>query len=163
MRFEFTTDYGLVRSIMTNPRIYHAITDDFSPKRENFLPLTLEGIYYLLVWTEEGILLGLFMLVQHSPVMWEAHTCLLPAAWGHARGIAKAAARFIWNSKAGHQVQRLITAVPEPNRLALHLALDAGWEEYGRNKRCILRGGVLQDEILLGLSRPEEPQPCPQQ
>jgi RimJ/RimL family protein N-acetyltransferase len=52
--------------------------------------------------------------------------------------------------------RRLITNVPARNRLALRFAEAAGMERFGVNHASLLKDGKLQDQILLGLSRPEE-------
>jgi RimJ/RimL family protein N-acetyltransferase len=150
-RFERTGDLELVRRILTHPRIWRHISDDGSPPPEEFRPPEHPSIWYVLVWDGEE-LLGLWMLVPHNTVCWEIHTALLPQAWGErARRAARECVAWIWRETP---CQRLITAVPASNRLALRFAERAGMRVWGVNEKSFLRGGRLEDQIMLGLSRP---------
>ncbi len=143
----------LVREIMTHPKVWPHISDDGSPDADRFIPLIHHGIIYLLCYDREE-LLGLWMFVQQGAATIEVHTCLVPGhGFRRARTAARGAAEWIWEHT---QVARICTSVPERNRIALKFAQDAGMVEYGRNPSSFLKDGVLQDQILLGISRPEE-------
>lgn len=160
MTFEISTDLELVRLIMTLPRIYRHITDDFSPPPEEFRPAEHPSICYVLVFDGHEHL-GLFVVTRHNGVTVEIHTCLLPCAWGaRAKQAASEFAAWLWANAP--QIQRIVTVVPDYNRLALRFARAAGMTEYGRNPASIQKGGKLHDEILLGLSRPEGETRCQQ-
>lgn len=150
MTVEPTTDVELIRLAMTHPRIWPAISDDFAPPSERFIPPTGPGILYLAVY-EDIEPLGVFMLVQHSVVMWEVHTCLLPIAWG-ARAAEAAQLAADWMFAHTH-CQRIITNVPAGNRLALRFAKRAGMTQYGVNPRSYQKDGHLIDQIMLGISK----------
>lgn len=160
MTFEVTRNFKLVREIMTHPRVYPHVTDDFSPEPEEYRPLDHPGVIYVLV-RDAGELLGMWVFCAQNGVCWEVHTCLLPSAWG-ARGkrAARAMAAWVW---ANTGCQRIVTAVPEYNRLAVRFAELAGMREYGRNERSYKKHGRLMDQILLGLSRPTQEKECQQQ
>jgi RimJ/RimL family protein N-acetyltransferase len=151
LHFEPTRDLGYVRLVATTPRLWEHLSDDFSGPREAWQPPAHDAITYLKV-TDDEQCLGFFMLVQQSPVLWEVHTALLPAAWG-ACGREAAQGLIAWVF-AHSTCQRLITSVPASNRLALRFALRAGMTEFGRNPRAYQTRGQLEDLILLGLSRP---------
>lgn len=152
LTFERTTNYELVRAIVTNPVLYKHITDDGSPAREKFRPIEHSAIWYVLVWNDDK-LLGLFMFVPLNSVCFEVHTCLLPASWGkHTEAAAQGVAEWIWEHTA---CQRIITNVPSYNRLALRLALLSGMKEFGVNKDSFLKNGQLYDQIMLGISKPK--------
>lgn len=151
MTFERTDDAGLIREIITHPRLYPWLTDEYSPGRDAFQPVMAEGIWYVLAYDNAGLLLGLFMFARHSPVVWEVHTCLLPGAWGEP---AARAAREVAGWMFEHSgCQRIITHVPAYNRLAVRFAKAAGMTEYGRNVASFAKGGRLHDQIELGLSK----------
>jgi RimJ/RimL family protein N-acetyltransferase len=152
MEFERTADLGLVRQIICHPKLYGWLTDDFSPRSEDYTPPDAPGVQYL-VARDNGELLGLWVLVWHSPIAVEVHTCLLPTAWGERAAIAaKECARWIFFHTAA---QRIFTSVPAYNRLALRFALQAGMSVFGRHPKSFQKKGKLHDQILLGLSREE--------
>ena len=160
MTFERTRDYELIRSIMSHRRIYPFITDDLCPAVEDFRPAHSDAIWYMLA-KDEGDLLGMWIFVPQNGICWEVHTCLLPVGWGE-RGAraARELAGWVWQHT---ECRRIITNVPECNRLALRFAMRAGMETFGRNKQSFLKSGKVHDQIMLGLSRPEEGEQCQQQ
>lgn len=150
---ERTRDYELVRQIMTHPAIFRHISDDGSPRREEYRPWEGEAAWYLLVKDNEEVL-GLFMVHPHNSVTWEVHTCLLPSAWGErAKEAAHKSLQFIWKEMP---CQRLITNVPRFNRLALRFAQQAGLKVFGVNHKSFLKHGQLHDQIMLGISKEEQ-------
>jgi hypothetical protein len=159
LRFERTSDMVLVREVMTHPRVWPFITDDGCPPVNEFQPVEHPGIWYVLCLDDEE-LLGLWMFVPATSVCFEVHTCLLPGhGYRRSREAAKQAAAWIW---ANTQCQRIFTNVPMCNVIAMRFAEAAGMVEFGVNARSFLKGGILQDQALLGLSRPKE-QSCQQQ
>ncbi len=151
--FERTTDLELVRSIITHPKIYDHVSDDGCPPADQFKPLDNPVIWYVLV-VECEVLLGMWTFMPQNTACWEVHTCLLPVAWGDlGREAAKAMAEWIWKNTP---CRRLVTNVPVMNRMALKFAKAAGMEEYGVNPKSYLKRGTLHDQILLGMSKPED-------
>lgn len=152
MNFWETHDLGVVKRILSHPRIYPHITDDFSPPVESFEPGIHPNIHYVLAVSDEDNILGCFVFEEHSPVVWEVHTCLLPEAWGSSERICRMVAEWVFSRT---EVNRIVTQVPAHNRLAYRLAKRAGMTEYGRNPASFKKHGVLEDVILLGLTRKE--------
>lgn len=145
--------YDLVRAVFVHPKIYPAISDDFSPAPLNFEPARHPSLLYLIA-RDYAELLGVWMLAPQNAISCEVHTALLPTAWGVRAGkAAKAAIEWVWENTG---CQRLWTAVPAYNRSAILFARRAGFEQFGINKRCFQKGGKLYDQILLGTSRPQE-------
>lgn len=145
-------DWGYLRLVATHEKLWPHLSDDFSGPREEWKPREDASLVYLKV-TDDHQALGFFLLVFHSPILWEVHTALLPAARGaRARDAAQALIAYAFTETP---CRRLITSVPEYNRLALHFAKRAGLTEYGRNPKAYLKNGQLQDLILLGLSKGE--------
>lgn len=152
MKFERSTDYELIRQIITHPRIYPHATDDYSPLAAEFRAIEHESIWYVLVRDDDECVLGLFMFVPENRVCWKIHTCLLPQAWGrNARQIAHQLGEWLWTNS---ECLRVITDVPEYNVHALKFALDAGMEKFGLNPKSYMKNGKLMDVILLGVSKP---------
>ena len=145
---------------MTHPKVWPYITDDDAPPVAEFAPIVHHHVIYLLC-RDGAKLLGLWMFTRQNAVTVEVHTCLLPGhGFTRAREAARGAAEWIWEHCPA--VQRIITNVPRFNRLALKFALDVGMDRYGTNPKSFLKDGILQDQTLLGLSRPEETE-CQQQ
>jgi hypothetical protein len=151
VNFEETRDWPLIKRIVTNPKIYPFVSDDFSPVPEQWEPIDSAAAHYVLVRNRDE-LLGLWAFYEHTPICWQVHTCLLPIAYGErARRAAKEMAQWIW---ANTKCLRLITEVPERNRLALRFARAAGMTAYGFNPQSYLKGGTLSGVHLLGMSKP---------
>jgi RimJ/RimL family protein N-acetyltransferase len=151
MQFDRSWDWQLIKGVVTHPRVYPHISDDFCPPAEQWEPNRHESIWYVVV-RDGGELLGLWMFVPHNAICWEIHTCLLPSAWGRrAREAAQQGWAWLW---ANSSCVRVITDVPECNRLALRFARAAGMTQYGLNPKSYMKNGQLHDVILLGISRP---------
>lgn len=153
MTFERSTDYALIRSILTHPKVWDRITDDYAPVMEVWEPPQGEGRMYVVARDGEEVL-GLWMFDAHSVIVLECHTCLLPSC-GHKRAIqaAKEMAQWIWENTA---CVRLVTGVPEYNTVASNFALAAGMTPYGNNFKSVQKGEILWDQHLFGMSRPIE-------
>lgn len=156
--FERTGDMDLVRRVMTHPAVYPQIADDGCPPASEYRPSEHPAYLYLLVRRGADVL-GLFAFTMQNAVTVEVHTCLLPAARARlesgariSTAAARGAAAWIW---ANTRAQRIVTSVPAFNRLALRLAERAGMKRYGVNEKSFQKHGILHDQILLGLSRPE--------
>jgi len=151
--FKETCDWELIKHIVTHPNIYPHVSDDFSPPPELWEPIDSPAAHYVVVRDESTReeVLGLWAFYEHTPIVWNVHTCLLPAAYGQrARRAAKEMAEWIW---ANTKCLRLVTEVPESNRLALRFARAAGMTEYGFNPQSYLKGGALSGVHLLGMSK----------
>lgn len=143
-------DYALLTAMATHPNVYNRMADDFCPAREDFKVGVASRAIFLLA-TVDGAPSGFWMLQQHSEVLLEIHTCLLPRIWGPvALDAARAVLRWIWDNT---KCVRLITSVPAFNRSALHFAKAAGLVEYGVNPMAYQKNHKLHDIIMLGVSR----------
>ncbi len=150
MTFEPTQDMALVKQIITHPKLWPHLSDDFSPPPEDFEPIQAQGIVYLLVLDGEQVL-GCFILHPHSAIIWEVHTCLLPEAWGRSEEATKGGTEWVWSNL---NCIRLITNVPTINKLALRLAKHSGMQEFGCNPDSFAKGGKVYSMSMLGVSRP---------
>ena len=148
-----STDYGLIRGIMTHPAVYRHLTDDASPEVADFIPIENDAFCYLVAW-DGNELLGLWLLVPLNAVCWEIHTALMPNAWGdRAQRAAAVMLEWVW---ANTPCRRIVTHVPSDNRLAYRFALAAGMRVFGIDEQSFLKGGRLLDQICLGINRPLE-------
>lgn len=149
---ERTQDVQLIRTIMTHPKLYPHLTDDFSPAPEDFQPVEHDSYIYLLVRDGDD-LLGLFFFHPHTVSIWEVHTCLLPGAWGE-RGKAAAISSREWIWENLPHCLRIITNVPTYNRLALRFAQTAGMEQFGKNPDSFVKSNKVYTLLMLGVTRP---------
>ncbi len=152
MTFERTRNWELIKRIVTHPKIYPHVSDDFCPPAEKWEPSHDESIWYVLCKDGEEVI-ALWLFMPHTQVCWQVHTCVLPAAYGpRARAAVEALAGWLWVNAP--VCQRVVTDVPQYNRLAFRYALLAGMKEYGLNPKSYMKDGKLHDVILLGISRP---------
>ena len=150
MKFEISTDVELIRKIATSPWIYPHISDDFSPNAEDWQPPIGSAFVYLIVYDEQE-LLGMWTLYKQNAICWEIHTCLLPNAWGkRARVAGKEVIDWIFENT---DCLRIVTNVPDYNRLAFKYAIECGLIRYGLNPASYMKDGKLHNQILLGISK----------
>jgi RimJ/RimL family protein N-acetyltransferase len=150
IRVERTFDAELIRNVLTHPKIYAGMGDDFSPAAADFVPPDPERVWYVAAWDGQQ-LLGLLAFNPMSEILFLIHCCLLPCAWGpRAVEAVRAAVAWMWEHSPA---VRIIGMTPAYNRLALRLALRSGFKEFGVNPRCHQHGGVLWDEVLTGVSK----------
>lgn len=145
--FAFTRDLDLIRPAVTHERVYGRTTDDLSPAADAFQPP--EYCQYVAVYQSDEFC-GIFVLSPHNGILTEVHTALLPTAWGDSADIGRAFIQWLFSNTP---TRRLITAVPEYNRLALRMAKSTGMAEYGVNPASFLKNGKLHDQIMLGVSK----------
>ena len=153
MRIERTKDMGIIKNIMINHAIYPHISDDGAPEAKYFQPTESDEIYYLLVIDENGLVHGLYLLHAMNYITYEIHTCLLRSCRGKKADIA-AKAVLKWIS-LNTECLKVITHVPENNRLALAYAKRAGLLLEGINRDSFLKDGKLYNQFLLGITRAE--------
>lgn len=161
MIFRRTEDLSLIRRIVTHPKIWPMVTDDFSPAPEYWQPIQSPAVVYALA-EEQGRILGLFMFIAESPVCSGVHICMLPEVWGRSAKIAAAAWGWIFETT---NCRRITGAIPIFNAAAIHGAIRSGMRPFGVNPRSYMKHGKLHHQLLLGVSRPTEIvrslQPCP--
>lgn len=145
-------DRDLIRATITHPKLYPHLSDDFSPCPQKFEPVIHDSVWHVAAYDAEEYL-GLWMLHPENAICWKIHTALLPNAWGRSVAAGKALLLWVWQNTPW---QRIVTDIPAYNRLAYRLASRCGFEEYGRNSRSFLKNGQLQDQILMGVSRPTD-------
>jgi RimJ/RimL family protein N-acetyltransferase len=155
MTFERTRDMDVVREIITHPRIWPNVIDDFSPPREEFQPIASESILYILPKEDERVL-GVICFAMLSHIVFEIHPVLLPETWwefGKAKEATLGAMDWIWKNT---DCQRIVGYVPLlRHRTKLRFPPKLGMVQYGVNPKSFLKGGVLVDQVMFGLSRPE--------
>lgn len=145
MRIERTRDMGLVTPILAHPLIFPHIHEDGVTEPD---PLDHDGFHWMLVSDDKPA--GVFLLHARSALCYEVHTCLLPRIWGD--GAKVAAEMLIKHVFVGLGGRKLVTNVPVNNRAALRFAKASGLQIEGVNRASFLRNGVLEDQIMLGIT-----------
>lgn len=153
VHIEDCRDVKLIDSIIAHPAIYPHVADDSAPPAEKFTSAKVVGApgIHFLAPIVDGAPMGVFMLARQNGIMYEIHTCILPAYWGR-QALDGAAAMVLWMF-TNTSCRKLMTWVPVYNRLAYKFALRAGMVDEGLSKRSFLRNGVLFDQHLLGMER----------
>ena len=146
---ERTKNWGLIKRIITDKSVYSKASEDKSPKPEDYEPVKDDRVYYLLAKNGMDIL-GLFVVTPENGVCYKVHTCLLPHSYGEKATVAaKELVEWVFQNL---DCKRLITEVPEFNKLALKFALRSGMEKYGFNEKSWLKDGHLYGITLLGIT-----------
>jgi RimJ/RimL family protein N-acetyltransferase len=147
--FKRTWDTTLVESIVTHPKLYRFSSDDRSPRAEDWRAPVDPRCWYVLAY-EDDELLGLYLVIEDFEA-WEIHVCLLPSAWGEtALRASREIAPWLF---ARSECPRLECAIREDNRLALRLALRAGFRVIDRLPSSWLQDGRAYDRMVLSLEK----------
>ncbi len=149
-----TRDARLVRELATDPAIFPYIADDFfkQPEQWHVPDLNNEFLRCYAASDEDGPYgFGIFIAEKHTH--WKAHIGFLPRAYGEKAILAfKEMISRMWKETSA---QRITGEVSQENRRAIKFAVNAGFKEYGVNEKSLLRGGVLRDQVCLGISKPQ--------
>ena len=143
-------DYVAIRALCTHPRIFSQINDDFTADPKTWQPPRDETIVYLLAADKDGPC-GFGIFHPRNRTCWEGHFGFLPRVFGaDARKSLERMFRWMWQNTSA---QRIVGEIVRENKLAIRFARSVGCEIYGINKASKLRGGVLVDQVCLGISK----------
>lgn len=154
LNFERTYDAALIKFIVTHPKVWQHVTDDFAPRPELWEPGAVEEAWYVLAF-DDGELLGLFMFFPENTICWRSHICMLPGAYGpKAEKACREVFLWLWENSS---CWRIIGSIPDYNRTAISFAERCGMTRYGTNPQSYVKNGKLLDQVLLGISKTESP------
>jgi hypothetical protein len=146
-----SSDFAKIRELCLHPRIYPHITDDFSSK--DFKMGENPNVRYLLCRDDEGVF-GFVIFIAITGACWGAHVAFLPRAYGAgARRAFQLAIEWMWANTAA---RRITGEILRTNTLAIRFARSAGFQMYGINKKSKLIGGVMRDQVCMGISKLEK-------
>lgn len=147
MKIERTHDMVLVNSVLLNEKIRSKIIDDGT---KDVLATDNDAVFWLAVYDDKNEFCGLYFLHPVNSVCYEMHTCLLPNAWGAtANKLAQCLLSYAFEVM---KVKKIVTNVPESNRLALNYAKRNGMVVEGVNRESFLKNGILEDLVMLGIT-----------
>jgi hypothetical protein len=145
--FERCKDLQFVASVLANPKLSEALTDDFGPSAH---PVDHPSVSYVAI-TDSGEFLGIAIVNAHSVVQWEVHNLLLPRV-GWKKRIQVGREFFNWLWVAG--CKRVIGKALASNRYAVKYNEIVGMERIGVNRKAFMKNGELVDEVWWGISAP---------
>lgn len=146
--YEPTKDIEFITKCVTEPVTWRACIDDgMVHVNPDMFFVPTDGK----LWLRAGDY-GLFMGEPRNSVTYEVHTMLLPEARGKAVDIAKGALHWMFYNTP---CLKIITHVPSFNVLARRLSERCGMKLIGNNESSFLKGGVLYDQFIYGISKEE--------
>jgi hypothetical protein len=149
-------DLERVNAIMRDVSIYPFITEDGDPISEDFTagPALISDVMWF-VFVGDHIL---FFLHPRGSTTYEVHTMVLPDIRG-AEAISLTIEAISWFF-ANAPCLKIETRIPFFNRRARAFALRCGMKDEGVSRKSFLKGSVLQDQWLMGITK--EGWPCQQ-
>ena len=149
MKIEYSTDYALIKAILSHPENWYYVSDDFCESIEQFEPRQGNGFHYYLVIEDEKPV-GCLMLVQVSTVALELHAALTPNFKGDkSQSVLDGLLPVIRADLPA--AKRLRVFIPAWNKRALSAAIKSGLEFMGIEKEGSAKDGALHDLILFGV------------
>lgn len=144
-------DWKLIWELATDPSIFPHISDDFTTEPRKWVPPQNEQMICLVAWDGDNPT-GFGIFAPTNWVCYTAHVGFLPRSYG-AKSIAgfKEMLRWMWEHT---KAVRIVGEIAIENRRAIAFVRRAGFVAYGINSKSILRGGILRDQVALGISRP---------
>jgi hypothetical protein len=128
--------------------VWPHVGDDFAPDRREWQPNDDPRIWYVLA-IEGTRLAGLLTFLPRSTVLWESHVVFTPGRC--TRGVYIVEQVFAWMFEHS-TAERIIGEIPACNRLAVQLA-SRTMKQYGINEKSFMKGGILWDLVLFGVSK----------
>lgn len=143
-------DYSAIRTLCTHPRIFPLIADDYHTDPEAWQVPENDAIVYLLASDDAGPFgFGIFHPINLA--CYAGHFGFLPRGYGaDARKSFERMLAWLWENTTAEKV---VGEIVRDNILAIRFARSVGFEIYGLNKKSFRRGGVLVDQVCLGISK----------
>lgn len=145
-------DYRVIRELATHPAIFPHISDDSVLRPEDWKPVESELVRYLIARDEQGPF-GFGIFLPDTWTCWKAHIGFLPRSYG-ALAIQSFEDMLDWMWR-NTTAERIVGEIANDNRRAIQFATRAGFREYGVNVKSKRMGGILRDQVCLGISKPE--------
>ena len=155
MDFERTRDFALIKRIVTTPRIWKDVVDDYSPSPRRYQPSESEDIWSILI-RDQGEIVGLFVFEMRSATVYEIHGFVLPEQWLKGKATA-AAAGSIEYMFTHSPCRRVVAHVPIfEHRTRLRFPPQYGMTAFGIDRQSFSKGGKLYDRMCFGISKAQD-------
>lgn len=152
MRVQRVNNARLVESVLTEPALWEAVSEDDTGAPEDYR-IDLDGMYAIALQRgEENELIG-FMLGRHyTDTVVETHIAISPKYWGNDENVelGKKACMLLLEASGA---DKLVAAIPFPDKQVLRFAQRLGFQREGVNKKSFRRNGELLDQYYVGLTR----------
>lgn len=145
MKVERTFNQAFIIKCVTHPDVWEMSNDDTACNPDLFFPVMDERI----IWLRAGDY-GVFMAHAHNLVTFECHTMFMPKGRGKVIEAGRQAVKWMFENTT---CERIVTNVPEFNKVALKVAERSGFIQYGINPGSFKKNGNLYAQILLGISK----------
>lgn len=143
-------DLDLITDTMKLPYIWPYIHDDATDIDGLAVPPPREGYLYYLGVFNPGYC-GFFLVARQNKITYEIHTVLTKNC--RAKLAIQAAKLVIDWIFENTDCERLVTQIPESNRLAERLAENAGMTRYGINPHSFMLNNKTESQILYGITK----------
>ena len=152
MRVQRVNNARLVESVLTEPDLWDAISEDDGGAPEDYR-IDLGGMYAIaLLGGEEDELIGFVLGRHYTDTVVETHIAIMPKHWGTDGNVdlgKQACALLLESSGAA----KLVASIPLPDKEVLRFAQRVGFQREGINKKSFRRDGELLDQYYVGLTR----------
>ena len=146
-----TFDADRLKALCVDPAIFSHINDDFYLSPDDWEPSVHKFVVNLIARDSEGDF-GFGIFIPDTHTCYKAHMGFLPRSYGlKALESFKAMLNWMWERTTA---ARIVGEVCRENRRAIQFAIRAGFKPYGINEKSRLRGGILRDQVCLGISKP---------
>lgn len=152
LTFERSTDYPLIRAILTEPQLFRRMRNDKAPERERFDVGPREGLIYIIA-RDRGAPVAVFILAtsEYPPGFAEVHFAIRQSHWGFSADVARQFIRWVWGE---FPIYTLVGNVPTYNPLARRLAESVGFRQFATLPNAGTRNNVSFSLMALILERP---------
>lgn len=149
MKIEYSTDYALVKAILSHPENWYYVSDDFCKSIHEFEPAQGKGFFYYLI-TEDDKPMGSLMLVQVSSVALELHAALLPEFRGDkSKEVLHELCECL--KKDMPEAKRLRVFIPAWNTRAVSAAIKSGLDLLGTEPSGSVKDGKPYNLVMFGV------------
>jgi hypothetical protein len=149
---EETKDPALIKQLATHPSIFRHVSDDYTAIAEAWEPNVTSKLVVNLVARDGEDYFGFGIFIARTWSCYEGHMGFLPQSYGDpAIRAFEEMIEWMWQHTTA---ARITGEICQENRRAIKFAMRAGFKPYGVNEKSKMLGGVLRDQVCLGISRP---------
>lgn len=147
---ERTWDKELIRSILTEPRIWDTIAED--GQDAGLFEVDLNQNCFLAV-AHEGICIGIYVLHAFNGCTLKIHANILPEYRKHFATESGEKVLEWFRDDAPEKYEKLVAMIPVIYPNVYHFTKNRGFDDEGRLVNAYRKNGELHDIHILGLER----------
>lgn len=149
MIVERTKDIGLVKSIITQPKIWESIKGSYTGTIEDISPPVDDYIY--IVGTEDGDAVGLFIVHPTTFDIWQCHVQVMPKYRdSHAVDFGKRVLNWVWSNT---DINKLMALIPVIYPNVKEFSELQGFCQEGLLTNSYEKGGEIHSQWLVSINR----------